>query len=86
MNETKMRPKLESPKTAGELLDLFFLDARSQILEAAAILDRIERAPGGGEAMNDPRLVKLRQAAELLIGGAGNRAERFLMLFSDPVD
>ena len=35
---------LPSGKTAMELLELYFLDMRSHLLEVAAGLDRIERA------------------------------------------
>lgn len=77
------KPVLRSPKTAQELLDMYFLDARSQMLETAAILDRIERAEGGAEVMNDLRLKKLRDVCDILKNGSGNRAEQFLMLFSD---
>lgn len=78
------KPVLRSPKTAEELLDMYFLDARSQMLETAAILDRIERADGGAEAMNDHRLKKLRGVCDILKNGRNNRAEQFLMLFSEP--
>ncbi len=78
------KPILRSPKTAEELLDMYFLDARSQMLETAAILDRIERAEDGAKAMDDHRLKKLRDVCDILKNGRGNRAEQFLMLFSDP--
>ncbi|MBW2741070.1 MAG: hypothetical protein JRE64_20000 [Deltaproteobacteria bacterium] len=77
------KPVLRSPKTAEELLDMYFLDARSQMLETAAILDRIERAEGGAKAMDDNRLKKLRDVCDILKNGRSNRAEQFLMLFSE---
>lgn len=85
MSKSEDAGGLPSPKTAMELLDLYFLDARSQLLETAAIMDRIARASGGSEANKDPRLDKLRQACGILSDGAPNRAERFQLLFSDPV-
>jgi len=77
---------LVSPKKANELLDLYFLEARSALLETAAIFDRIERAGGGAELFSDPRLSKLMEACNVLRNGKGNRAEQFLLLFSDPAD
>jgi hypothetical protein len=77
---------LGSPKKAKELLDLYFLEARSALLETAAIFDRIERAGGGAEVFSDPRLSKLMEACKVLRYGKGNRAEQFLLLFSDPAD
>lgn len=76
-------PAIASPKTAGELLDLYFLDARSHLLETAAILDRIERAQGGPAAMADPRVQLLKDACGIMVEKTHNRAERFLKHFSD---
>ena len=80
------QPAMTSPKTARELLDLYFLDARSMLLETAAIFDRIQRAPGGAEAMSDPRIETLIQACNILKTGQPNRAEAFLTLLSDPAE
>jgi hypothetical protein len=76
--------KLGSPKLARELLDMYFLDLRSALLETAATLDRIERAEGAAEAFKDPRVKKLMDACNILQNGKRNRAEQFLLLFSDP--
>ena len=72
-----------SPLTARELLDLFFLDVRCALLETAATLDRIDRAPHAAAVAGDPRLEKIAEACRLLQDGRGDRAERFLVLFSD---
>jgi hypothetical protein len=84
MNRAKDSGGLPPPKTAAELLDLYYLDARSNLLETAAMMDRIERAEGGADALSDPRLASLVHACGILSDGEGNRAERFLHLFSDP--
>jgi hypothetical protein len=86
MDSVGNKPVLDSPKTAKELLNLYFLEARSALLETAAIFDRIERAHGGTEVFNDPRLSKLMEACEIIKNGRVKRAERFLLLFSDPAD
>ncbi|MDX9786366.1 MAG: hypothetical protein RBT11_06310 [Desulfobacterales bacterium] len=77
--------ELGSPHTASKLLDMYFLNARSHLLETAAILDRIERAQGGPAAMADPRIEQLIAACEILKHGTRNRSEQFLKLFSDQV-
>jgi len=74
--------KLPSGKTAAELLNMYFLDARMHLLETAAMLDRLERARGFEEIKGDPRLGKLVEAAKLLADGKPERAERFQRLFS----
>ena len=79
------KPSTKTRRTsAAALLDRHFLDMRSALLETAATLDRIERAPGGSEVANDPRLAQVREAAGIVGGGEGNRAERLLLLLSDP--
>jgi hypothetical protein len=80
------RAGLGSPKTAEELLDIYFLDMRSALLETAAAMDRIERAENGAGVLKDARILKLNQAFEILKSGKENRTEQFLVLFSDPLE
>lgn len=84
MPKRSERRVIKPPKKAAELLDIYYLDARCHLLETAAILDRIERAEGGKEAMKDARIGKLMTACDLLRGSRSNRAEQFLVLFSEP--
>ena len=84
MARSSKKPVLQSPTTASELLDMYFLDARSHLLEAASILDRIERAPKKAGVSNDPRLQKLRSACDILKDCKKRRTEQFLILFSEP--
>ena len=76
-------PALASPKSAGELLDMYFLEMRSALLETAAALDRLERAEGGAAILEDPRLQHIQDACDILKNGRGNRTEQFLVLFSE---
>ena len=76
-------PALAGPKSARELLDMYFLDMRSHLLETASAFDRIERADGGATLGADPRARLLREACGIIAHGEGNRVERFLALFSD---
>lgn len=85
MAPSESAPGLRSPKNAKELLDMYFFEMRSALLETAATLDRIERADGGKEIFSDPRLERFREAFDILVNGKTNRAERFLVLFSEPV-
>ena len=63
-----------------QLLDMYFLEARSKVIDIAAFLDRVERA--GGEA--DFRLPALLRAMDELRASGGSRAERVLRSLSDP--
>ena len=84
MEVNRAKPGLGSPKSAQQLLDMYFLDVRSALLETAAAFDRIERAQGGEDIFNDPRIINLRKACDIIKNGKVNRAEQFLTLFSDP--
>jgi hypothetical protein len=70
-------------RSAKETLDQQFLEMRWRCLSLAADLDRIERGPGGSDAISDPRLIKLRQAIGVLLESSPNRAERVQLIFSD---
>lgn len=74
--------RLPAGKTATEMLDLYFLEARMHLLETAAMLDRVERARGSEKTKKDPRVRKLLAGARLLADGQPERAERFQRLFS----
>jgi len=68
--------------TRQELLDLYFLDARSKLIDLAAFLDRLERAKG--EA--DFRLTAFTQALDQLRSTEARRAEQVLLALSDPTE
>ena len=67
-----------TPVPATQALDNFFHEARSKLLDLAAIFDRIDR--GGG--VQDPRLARLWRALQLLGEEKAGRAERLQQLFS----
>ena len=78
-----MEAKLPSGKSAAELLDMYYLDARMHLLETAAMLDRIERHDGYKDIKDDPRLAALLAGARLVADGRPERAERFQLLLSE---
>lgn len=70
-----------NPLPADRALDQYFLEARSRLLDVAAILDRIGR---GANSMNvtDPRLARIGRALEVLSSPDPNKAEQIQQLFS----
>jgi hypothetical protein len=66
--------------TKQQVLDLYFLAARHQLIEIAAFLDRVERATG----KDDFRLKNFREALAKLNGKRKNKAKEVLLAFSDP--
>jgi hypothetical protein len=71
-----------TPLPAARALDQFFLDARSKLLDLAAILDRVGRGSDVSAAASDPRMEKIRQAVQVLLDRDGGRAERIQQVFS----
>ncbi len=71
-----------TPLPAAQALDAYFLEARSKLLDLAAMLDRIDR--GGG--LNDPRLARIRQCVGILVEAGPDRAARVQESFSLPYD
>jgi hypothetical protein len=66
--------------TRQQVLDLYFMDARSKLIDLAAFLDRVDR--GSGES--DFRLKALRDALTHLQSDAPDRARQVLLTLSDP--
>lgn len=71
-----------TPLPAAQALDSYFLEARSKLLDLAAILDRVGRGQGSDAAEQDPRLARVRQALHVLLDGKAARAERIQKVFS----
>jgi hypothetical protein len=71
-----------TPLPAATALDSYFLEARSKLLDLAAILDRVGRGRDGAAVAADPRLEKIRRALEVLHDESGGRAERIQQIFS----
>ena len=66
--------------TRQQVLDLYFMDARSKMIDLAAFLDRVERAEGE----EDFRITAFRQALSRLEQKQPERAKQVLLEFSDP--
>jgi hypothetical protein len=63
-----------------EILDLYFADARSKLIDLAAFLDRVERAKGS----DDFRLRAFRAALAHLSSAEPEKAKAILLTLSDP--
>jgi hypothetical protein len=62
------------------LANLYFLEARSKLIELAAFLDRIDRSEG----LDDYRIEALRAAILELSQSEPDRTRRILLSLSDP--
>ncbi|HXT13324.1 MAG TPA: hypothetical protein VN873_17335 [Candidatus Angelobacter sp.] len=66
--------------TRQQVLDLYFMDARSKLIDLAAFIDRVERAAGE----EDFRMKSFREALNHLSNGHREKAKQVLLTFSDP--
>ena len=63
------------------MIDEYFLDHRAKLLDLAAFLDRVDRAPDDGA--DDFRMRAFRNALAILDDGSPERARRVLESMSD---
>jgi len=66
--------------TKQQVLDIYFLDARSKLIDIAAFLDRLLQAEGEG----DFRSTAFRKALQELENKDPDAAKRILEVLSDP--
>jgi len=72
------------PLSQRQLVEEYFIEHRTKILDIAAFLDRFERA-ATRDAEEDFRMVAFRKALGALVDGGGtDRMQAVQMLLSDP--
>ena len=80
---------IASPKTGRELVDEYFIENRTRLLEIAAFLDRLDRTDDQ-LVDRDFRVRAFREALDILTAAPGDadrsttRVERIQLLMSDP--
>jgi hypothetical protein len=75
---------MSSCSHAVDVLDREFLVVRAKLLEIAAAIDRMERATGS--VADDPRMIAIHQALDVLVGTQPDRAEQIQLVFSREYD
>ena len=71
----------KSPMTAAQIVDEYFIENRTRLLEVAAFLDRLDREDPAGTA-RDFRMKAFGEALDALTGR--DRLMRIQLLLSDP--
>ena len=74
---------IQSPLSAREITDEYFIENRNRLLEIAAFLDRLDRADPG-RSSRDFRFRAFADALAVLAGGSPGYVMQIQMLFSDP--
>jgi hypothetical protein len=79
-----MNQKGSCPLTTRQLIDEYFIENRTRILELAAFLDRLERSADGSSWTDDFRMEAFRRALETLAHPSTDKVDKVQLLFSDP--
>ena len=71
------------PLTQRQLIEEYFIEHRTKILDIAAYLDRLDRAREA-DAQDDFRLTAFRRALEVLSAPTRGRMQQIQMILTDP--
>lgn len=74
---------IKCPMDKRQLVDEYFIENRTRLLDLAAFLDRLDRSNQNGQA-DDFRMLAFRQGLRELLSEEPGRIERVQMLLSDP--
>ncbi len=74
---------MKCPAARDKVVDLYFLEHRAKLIDIAAFLDRVDRAPARGGDEADFRVEAFRKALAILSDGGPDRARRVLEILSD---
>jgi hypothetical protein len=78
-----MRKKRTCPLTTGQIIDEYFIENRTRLLELAAFLERIDRSADSGDARGDFRMTAFHQALHVLASNAPDKMDQVQFIFSD---
>jgi hypothetical protein len=78
-----MNSPLNCPLTGEEVVDEYFIENRTRLLEIAAFLDRLDRVDSGTRN-RDFRMKAFSEALTILAGSSDDRLMQIQMLLSDP--
>jgi hypothetical protein len=71
---------------AADIIDRYFLEARSRLLDVAAFLDRVDRAPDAEQGRSDYRYRALLRVIGLMHSEPGDRTIACHYALSDPTE
>ena len=71
------------PMTRRQLIDEYFIENRTKLIDIAAFLDRLSRSRDGSQEA-DFRMEAFREALGVLSNTATSKVQQVQMIFSDP--
>ena len=72
------------PLTTRQIIDEYFIENRTRVLDLAAYLDRLHRSADGESPRADFRMQALERALQVLISNDPEKIDQIQMIFSDP--
>ena len=72
------------PLTTRQIIDEYFIENRTRLLELAAFLDRLRRSTDQAAWTSDFRMQAFSRALEALAAESGDKVSQVQLLFSDP--
>jgi hypothetical protein len=72
------------PLTTRQIIDEYFIENRTRLLDVAAFLDRLERSADGRPAGEDFRMEAFDRALCVLSAKGSSKMEQIQLVFSDP--
>jgi len=72
------------PLTTGQIIDEYFIENRTRLLELAAFLERIDRSADGVDARRDFRMTAFHQALHVVASNIPDKMDQIQLIFSDP--
>ena len=79
-----MKNQGRCPLTTSQIIDEYFIENRTRILDLAAYLDRLTRSADGKASAEDFRMQAFRQALQILSSDEPNKIDHIQLVFSDP--
>jgi hypothetical protein len=72
------------PLTTRQIIDEYFIENRTRLLELAAFLERMDRSADGLDARVDFRMTAFHQALQVLASNVPGKMDQIQLIFSDP--
>jgi hypothetical protein len=72
------------PLTTGQIIDEYFIENRTRLLELSAFLERLDRSADGADAGADFRMAAFRRALQVIASDVPDKMDQVQLLFSDP--
>lgn len=79
-----MTKKGTCPLATSQIIDEYFIENRTRLLELAAFLERIDRSADGADSLADFRMAAFHRALRVLASDTTDKMDEIQLIFSDP--